>query len=387
MSGQRPLKVALLIGSMREGGAEGDVADLAVALRGCGHQVRVFLLRAEGPRLAGLLASGVPVLDIALPRCRPWWNVVAWFGVVAAWWRTLRQLRVMRADVLHAWLFWAHVWAWLVHPFIGRTKLVTSRVQLGLFRDGRPWMTMLEKAVNRRAGRIVANSRAVARDTRRREAVAPIIIHGGIDPARADAAPPADLRALFPALTSATRIGITVANLFPYKGYFDIVEAWPRVLRSHPGAALLCVGADGGIEVALRERIRAEELQQTLILAGSRADVLSLVKGADFFVLASHEEGFPKVLLEAAACSRAIAATAVGGNPELVRHGETGVLFPPRNPEALAAAVCELAGNPDRCEVLGNAARALVEKRFTLDRFVSKHEKLYRRLAGKRASA
>jgi glycosyltransferase involved in cell wall biosynthesis len=115
-----------------------------------------------------------------------------------------------------------------------------------------------------------------------------------------------------------------------------------------------------------------------MIWLGEQAAAERLLAAGDIFVLPSHEEGFSNALLEAMAAQLAVIATAVGGNPDAIVDEESGILVRPRDARALAAALKRLAGEPALRRRLGEAARARVEERFSLERCVAHYERLYR---------
>ena len=113
---------------------------------------------------------------------------------------------------------------------------------------------------------------------------------------------------------------------------------------------------------------------------GPRTDVPAVLAQARIVVLPSYREGLPKVLLEAAASGRAMIATDVPGCREVVEHGVTGLLVPPRDAGALAAAIIQLAADPERCRQMGQRARALAEREFGLDAVVASTLNVYQEL-------
>lgn len=184
---------------------------------------------------------------------------------------------------------------------------------------------------------------------------------------------PKDLRAL----TGPGPVVVMVARLLEGKGHEVAVEAWPQVLARVSGACLLLVG-DGPLErriVALAEHLG---IADRVVLAGARRDVPAIVAGADLVVLPSESEALPTVLIEAAAAGRAVVATRVGGIPEIVDHARTGLLVPPRDPQAFAGSVVELLEDREERERMGRAARILAEERFAVARWAARMADLYR---------
>lgn len=165
-----------------------------------------------------------------------------------------------------------------------------------------------------------------------------------------------------------------VGNLYPVKGHSFLVEAAARVRRELPSAAFLIAG-EGALLEPLRRRAR--ELDCDVRFLGFREDVPDLLQALDVFVLPSLSEGLPLSVLEAMAAGRAVVATAVGGIPELVLPGETGLLVPPSDPEALARAILALLRDRDLAEKLGSLGRERVEEEFSLNGMVESYHGLY----------
>src|SRR5213075_2773383 len=118
-------------------------------------------------------------------------------------------------------------------------------------------------------------------------------------------------------------------------------------------------------------------------LLGRRADVPELLAASDALVLSSDFEGLPNVVLEAMASARPVIATAVGGTPELVAHGSTGVLVPPGDPRALATAIEELAALPaDHRAEMGERGRHVVKQKYGLAPVMSQWGELVDELLG-----
>lgn len=203
-------------------------------------------------------------------------------------------------------------------------------------------------------------------------------VHDGIDVAHVDAAPPVDLRAEFWLPHGAPIVG-TVGALVPHKGHRHFVAAAARVLRRIPDARFFIVG-EGDEREALEAQIRHLKLEKHVILTGYRHDVLSVHKAFDLFVLSSVTEGLGTTLLDAMACRRAVVATRTGGIDEAVDEGRTGLLVEPHDEPSLARAMTELLEDDARRKRMGDAARARVEEKFSVERMVSDTIEAYERV-------
>jgi glycosyltransferase involved in cell wall biosynthesis len=380
----RAPSVLFVIGSMREGGAEGQVLHLMRELRREGWRVAVVLLRWEGVRLQEA-CDEFEVFRADVPIFRPRLSPLPWLKLPLAWRRSRRFIREWNPDIVHAWLFWAHLWAWMILP--RGVPFITSRRQVGSDKGTSPVLMALERLINRRTHLVISNSRVVENECRRREQwpakQSAQVIYNGIDLATFDAAPTRDLRKEFPALAGATHIAITVANLLPHKGYDTLIDAWELVASRHAGAKVLCVGSDGGILAELHHRLQARGLVDHVHFTGLRRDVPSLLKGADFAVHASHDEGFSNAVLEYMAAGLAVVAADVGGNSEALNGGRCGAVVPARDPKALALAVIKLIDNPERRREAALLARRRAAAEFRLDamatQYVATYEGILRR--------
>jgi len=164
----------------------------------------------------------------------------------------------------------------------------------------------------------------------------------------------------------------TIGSITPRKGQLDFLRAAPRVIRALPQTKFVLVGEARGLEgQAYAERLRAyvagEGLERHVIFAGWREDVARILSGLDLFVLPSLNEGLPRVILEAMAASVPVIATRVCGNADLVVDGQTGLLVPPEEPDALASAVTRILGDPDLGRSMGRQGRRRVQKEFSLE--------------------
>jgi glycosyltransferase involved in cell wall biosynthesis len=165
------------------------------------------------------------------------------------------------------------------------------------------------------------------------------------------------------------------------KGHAVLLEALPLVRRVRPDARLVLVGA-GGREAALRERAGRADLDGAVVFAGER-DAAELLGSFDVFVQPSLYESQGMALLEAMAAGVPVVASEVGGVPDAVRPGETGLLVRPSDPAALAAAVLRLLERPGEAAAIAERARARVRSDFSSARMAADYARLYRDLLGR----
>jgi glycosyltransferase involved in cell wall biosynthesis len=170
-----------------------------------------------------------------------------------------------------------------------------------------------------------------------------------------------------------------VGRLSEEKGVRTLLDAMNIVIDRKSEATLTIVGT-GPLEAELKRRAAAMEGNESIQFTGYRPNVFDVLNEMDVFVLPSRSEGCPIVVLEAMAMSLPVVATAVGGTPELVRQGATGILVPPNDPVKLAEAMIELSGDPKRARAYGKAGHDVAFADFHPSQFTSRLEDLYMKL-------
>jgi len=173
----------------------------------------------------------------------------------------------------------------------------------------------------------------------------------------------------------------TVARLDPVKNLDMLVEAFAGVRTALANGLLIIIG-DGPERRRLENLARAAGVADAVRFLGHRGDVRRLLPAFDVYVNSSISEGVSLTILEAMATNLPVVATAVGGTPEVVADGVTGLLVPARQPAALASALTALGKAPERRAELGSAARLSIEARFQLDGMIERYADVYARLAG-----
>ena len=238
-----------------------------------------------------------------------------------------------------------------------------------------------EQFLHRSMHAVLGNSREVVRELVEEEGCPPeraALIYNGIDLAPyADLPDKASTRAKL-GLEGNAFVATIVANLIPYKGHRDLLEALAAIRDDLPSPwRLLCVGRDDGIGAELRALARDLKLEENVRFLGQRTDVVDLLAASDLGILCSHEEGFANAILEYMAAELPVVASDVGGNAEAVVDGETGLIVPPHDPAALGPAILGLARDSERASAMGAAGRLRVESKFALERCVAEYDALY----------
>ncbi len=208
-----------------------------------------------------------------------------------------------------------------------------------------------------------------------------VTVYEGIDLHRIQAEPAVNIHAEFWLPTHAPVVG-AVAALTQEKGHKYLIDAAALVVRDVPDARFVILG-EGELRPSLERHVKDLHLDKHVVLPGFRADILSFIKSFDVFVMSSLFEGLGTSLLDAMALSKPTVATETGGIPEVVSHGETGLLVPTRDAKALAAAISTLLKDPERRTRMGLAGLERVRRLFSAEQMVEKTLGVYQKLESK----
>ena len=157
----------------------------------------------------------------------------------------------------------------------------------------------------------------------------------------------------------------------------DIIKSIPLVLQAMPNTRFLFVG-EGNLQDYLLEQRSKRGLTKEIIYAGFRNDIPAIMKAIDLLILPSKVEGFGYVLIEAMAAAKPVVATNVSSIPEIVQHGETGLLVPVHQPEKLAGAIVTILKDRNMAVLMGQNGRDIMLANFTIERMISQIESIFR---------
>jgi glycosyltransferase involved in cell wall biosynthesis len=335
------MRLLFVCPDMQRGGAERHWATLIPALARRGAEVRLVCLYDEGPLFGEVRAAGVAAECLGLRGP----------GDVRGLRRALGEARgrpgaVITRTVSPQLVGQAIAWrAGAAHVFNEHTPLTAAGELLAM----RPRQRLITRLVAPRVDRVIGVSERQAaplmRLGYRRERI--VTVPNGVFPAEEEGANRAAVRASL-GLGEAEFAVLCVANLRPEKGAGVFAEAVARVER--------LAGRLDGVE-----------------LLGSRSDVPALIAACNALALLSEAEALPMSILEAMALRRPVLTTDVGGAGEAVVDGETGIVVPPGDTEAAAAALASLAADPDRARSMGERGHARQRERFDGEEMVERY--------------
>jgi glycosyltransferase involved in cell wall biosynthesis len=365
----RPARIVFWAGSFERAGTQRFLVELLKRMDRRRFDPTVFSLRSRGELLSEIKRQGIPVYEFGTGR-----------GILSAeTWRGLSgataQLRRDRVDILSCVLGITTLFGPVVGRLAGVPVVVNNQRNLAYRRMGR-FEEAFYRFVNRRlVDAVLVNSESARRELLTRFAVpsAKVVRTGvGIDLAPFADAPRDESLASELGLSGHAVVGI-VGKLSAVKGHQHFLAAAALIARSHDAVRFLIVG-DGPRRIELEQQAAELGIAEATRFVGAREDVPALLKLMDVFVLSSLSEGAPNAIMEAMAAGVPVVATRVGGVPELVADGSTGILVEPRDPVALADAIADLLDDRTRAILMGRSGQSVARERFDIGAAVDEVE-------------
>jgi glycosyltransferase involved in cell wall biosynthesis len=367
LTGGQRIRVVEVLATGTNGGAQEHVYSLLTRLDRERYDASVVSL-SPGSAVRKLQRAGFDVLVIDEPD-----DAIA-VGALAAY------LVEVRADVIHNHMFRAETvgtraamaLADIGHrrPYVVSTvhsSRIRSQEDRRVLRDLTPHMDQLI-AVSQMVERKLEDEGRTTAPVRR--------IYNGVDLSRYEQQEACCTLPEEYGMEPGSQLVGVVARLEPEKGHPTLLEAWPRVLRAVPDAYLLIVG-EGSRREALEAQARELRIAHRVVFTGRRDDVPAVTAALDVAVLPSYREAQGLSVLEAMALSRPVVASNVGGIPEMIEDGVTGLLVPPHDAETLAGAITRLLRDHPYADTLARAGHDLVHDRFCIELMVEAIQTIY----------
>lgn len=362
-----PLRILHLIDSLSVGGAERLILGLAERMDRGHFEIHVCCL---GVQRGNALQADFERLNVPLHviGSRNFYNPRAVREVA-------RYIRQHRIDIVHTHLTSSDIIGRIVGRLMGRPVVSTlQNVPRNYDRDRLDRRLMERLSARYLATRLIAVSPSIRQMFVREWGVPEeqiVMIYNAVpmEPYTAIPAEPSRAGGAGPLITN-------VGRLSPQKAQDLLLSAAALVLKQRPDARFMIVG-QGRLETPLKQQAEALGIAERVTFTGLRHDIPAVLAESDVFVLSSLWEGLPLTAVEAMAAARPAVLTDVGGNRDIVEHGVHGLIVPPGNVQALAAALLDLLNDPARRVAMGGAARARVRHDFSIDTITAQHEQLY----------
>jgi glycosyltransferase involved in cell wall biosynthesis len=378
-----PLHIVHGVLALDVGGLERLVLDLIRAAAGAGHRVTVVSVERPGKLAPEAEAAGARVVSLD----KPFGRHPGFIG------RAAEALAGLRPDVVHTHQITA---AYYLGPAARRLTPPAPVVHTehgNHFRQAGGWRALAKRRLATRAAarlidRFCCVSAEIAAAAGRWWTVPrgklEVVPNGITTDPPADLKPPGAVRESLGIPADAAVVG-TVGRLAEVKRQDILIRALRLLAADRPAARLVIVG-DGPERPKLDALAAGLGLADRVRFAGYQPRPDEYLRAMDVFSLTSRSEGFPVSLLEAWRAGAAVAAAAVGGIPAVVADGADGLLFPPGDPAAAAAAIGRLLDDPALRGRLARAGRATLADRYSLDRMAAEYERRYRELIADRTA-
>ncbi len=375
----QPIRLAYVIKSMEMGGSQTHLTHVLRLLDRSRFEPILYCLTGKGVLLDAARSVGVP---IHTPAAGASFRGLGLAGRVVA---LARALRADRINIVHNYLLRANL--------VGSISARLARVPVVLCsKRGCHWRRGFElvsaKIGNALADSVMVNAEAV-RDFVHGNEGCPrdkmVVIPSGVDTDRFQPLPPAQFKARLGLPEERLIVGV-VTRMRVRKGVEEFIRAIGEVRETRPEVHGVIVG-EVSLDETLQQLVHSLHLESHMTLLGRRSDMPEVFSAFDVFVLSSHDEGMSNAILEAMAVEKPVVATDVGGTGEVVRHGHSGLLVPPKDPHALALAISEVLAQPARAREMGRLGRRIVEEGFSAHAMVRQMEHLYLDLAAMRGVA
>lgn len=364
----KKISVLHLVEDLKIGGAERVIANIAEGLDKQNFKVSVWCVARGGEIADELKEKGVDVRILGILNYYNPFNIL----------KLARLLRKAQPDIVHTNGYFASVIGRLAAKRAGLSVLI-NHVH-STYWNYRKRHIAIEKYLSHFTQKIICCSKAVEDFVTHYEGITPAkitVIYNGVEKNQFSTRENTSSAKAHLGIDSGEPVVGTVSSLTPHKGHEYLLQAAALISNRFPLVKFLIVG-EGSLRENLERQAKSLNLTSSLIFTGTRKNIPELLSAMDIFVLPScTREGLGISIIEAMAAEKPVVATDIGGIPEVVKNGESGLLVPPRNPEALAKAMLELLHNPRKAKAMGKKGRKIFKEKFTSNRMLSEIEALY----------
>lgn len=363
------IKLLYTVAYMEVGGSQTHLLQVLNLIDRSRFEPMLCCLTGEGALLEAARDTGVPVLNGGMRSgFQPHRTLLGARRLASV-------LRRERVDVVHNYLLRANI--------VGTIAARLARVPAVLAskrgcHERRGVELAGAKLSNRLADRVTTNAEAVREFVHDNEGCPKakmVVIPSGVDTDRFQPLPRGDYKTRLGLHADRPVVGV-VTRMRVRKGVEEFLRAMHLVRKRFPGTQAAVVG-EVTLDMELQALVDASGLGEDLHLLGRRTDMPEVFAAFDMFVLSSHDEGMSNAILEAMSMELPVVATDVGGTGEVVRHGESGLLVPAKDPLPLADAIASVLGDGSRSQAMGRLGRQIVVDGFSARSMVRQMETLY----------
>lgn len=363
------INILYVIWSLGLGGAEQVVINLAKGLDKTRFNPIVCCLNEKGRFAEELEKAGINV--IALHKRGPFdLSIIG---------KLVRVIKENNISVVNTHLWGANLWGRIAAHKAKVKVIIATEHNLDTWKG---WLHIaLDKWLSYRTDKIIVVSESVKYFYAHKVGIDSskmVVVYNGIDLARYDCLP-ADKHE-FGIDGNEVVIGI-VGRLVPQKGHKYFLSAMKEILKKYGDSPIkgIIIGS-GPMEKELKQYSQELGLERNVIFTGLRTDIPRLLKMLNILVMPSTREGLPMIALEAMAAGVPVIAAEVGGIPEIVIDGKTGILIPPEDPDALAGAIMKCLDSSVMCNKIVAGAKEIIENKFQIAHMIINTESIYSEL-------
>ncbi|MDP2923095.1 MAG: glycosyltransferase [Candidatus Omnitrophota bacterium] len=363
------VKILYLINNIKEAGAQKHLEDVLLGLDKTKFEPWLVTLKD---------ANEIRDVKVASLNINKIYDINGVRGLM----KLIKLVRKEQFGIIHSYLFSENILGAIAGKVAKVPVIITSRRDTGMLYQNKFHYFLMYRLTNIFVNKIICVSNAVKEAVISKEKANPVqieVIYNGVDSKKFQVTGhKSQLKDSLGIKENEFVVGM-IANLGWIKGHKDFIEAAGIVLKEIPNVKFLLVGS-GPLLESLRSQVAGLRLEEKVLFLGTRKDIPELLSIMDVSVNASYSEGMSNTILQSMAAGVPVVATAVDGNLETVVDGVTGILVPPKDPQAMAKAIVRILKDRELARRMGESAKKTIHERFTIQIMLKNMEDLYKRL-------